>query len=50
MDSFDKVYGFLQVLFGALVAALISIRIYFLQREYEQVRKRYLEDGIDTIY
>lgn len=49
MDSIDKVFSLFQVLLGALITALLTIRVYFLQREYEQVRKRYLEDGIDTI-
>jgi hypothetical protein len=34
---------------GASLAALFGILIFFRQKEYELVRKRYLEDGIDEI-
>ena len=34
---------------GASLAALFGIWVFFRQKEYELVRKRYLEDGIDKI-
>jgi len=36
-------------LIAAVIAPLLGLFVYFRQKQYELVRKRYLEDGIDVI-
>ena len=48
-DLFSIAIAIITVIIGAYVAYVLGLRTYFRQKEYEMVRKRYLEEGIDLI-
>lgn len=45
----DPTLNFLRFILGTFLAALFALWFFFRQKEYELVRRRYLEDGLDVL-
>ncbi len=45
----DKIIGIISIIVTAFLSYIAGIKIYFKQKEYELVKKRYLEEGLDIL-